>query len=129
MFSFTDDKPLYLQIAEQLEDAIFTGAYEEETQIPSTTELSVSLQMNPATVLKGMNILVAENIIYKKRGVGMFVSAGAKERIRRKRKENFYDGYVVPLLEEAKKLGLSANEIINLIEKRGDRKWVFKLQI
>ena len=122
MFSFTDDKPLYLQIAEQLEDAIFTGAYEEETQIPSTTELSVSLQMNPATVLKGMNILVAENIIYKKRGVGMFVSAGAKERIRRKRKENFYDGYVVPLLEEAKKLGLSANEIINLIEKRGDRK-------
>lgn len=122
MFSFTDDKPLYLQIAEQLEDAIFTGAYEEETQIPSTTELSVSLQMNPATVLKGMNILVAENIIYKKRGVGMFVSAGAKERIRRKRQENFYDGYVVPLLEEAKKLGLSANEIINLIEKRGDRK-------
>lgn len=122
MFSFTDDKPLYLQIAEQLEDAIFTGAYEEETQIPSTTELSVSLQMNPATVLKGMNILVAENIIYKKRGVGMFVSAGAKERIRRKRQENFYDGYVVPLLKEAKKLGLSANEIINLIEKRGDRK-------
>lgn len=122
MFSFTDDKPLYLQIAEQLEDAIFTGAYEEETQIPSTTELSVSLQMNPATVLKGMNILVSENIIYKKRGVGMFVSTGAKEKIRRKRQENFYDGYVVPLLEEAKKLGLSANEIINLIEKRGDRK-------
>lgn len=121
MFSFTDDKPLYLQIAEQLEDAIFTGAYEEETQIPSTTELSVSLQMNPATVLKGMNILVSENIIYKKRGVGMFVSTGAKEKIRRKRQENFYDGYVVPLLEEAKKLGLSANEIINLIEKRGDR--------
>lgn len=129
MFSFTDDKPLYLQIAEQLEDAIFTGAYEEETQIPSTTELSVSLQMNPATVLKGMNILVSENIIYKKRGVGMFVSTGAKEKIRRKRQENFYDGYVVPLLEEAKKLGLSANEIINLIEKRGDRQWVFKLQI
>ena len=122
MFSFTDDKPLYLQIAEQLEDAIFTGAYEEETQIPSTTELSVSLQMNPATVLKGMNILVAENIIYKKRGVGMFVSTGAKEKIRRKRQENFCDAYVVPLLEEAKKLGLSANEIINLIEKRGDRK-------
>lgn len=123
MFSFTDDKPLYLQIAEQLEDAIFTGAYEEETQIPSTTELSVSLQMNPATVLKGMNILVAENIIYKKRGLGMFVCVGAKEKIRRKRQENFYDDFVIPLLEEAKKLDLSANEIINLIEKRGDKKW------
>ncbi len=122
MFSFTEDKPLYLQIAEQLEDAIFVGAYEEETQIPSTTELSVSLQMNPATVLKGMNILVAENIIYKKRGLGMFVCPGAIERIKQKRQEKFYDSYVLPLLDEAKKLGLTENEIINLVEKRGDKK-------
>ena len=129
MFSFTEDKPLYLQIAEQLEDAIFVGAYEEETQIPSTTELSVSLQMNPATVLKGMNILVAENIIYKKRGLGMFVCPGAIERVKHKRQENFYGSYVLPLLDEAKKLGLTENEIINLIEKRGDRKWALKLQI
>lgn len=119
MFSFTEDKPLYLQIAEQLEDAIFIGAYKEETQIPSTTELSVSLQMNPATVLKGMNILVAENIIYKKRGLGMFVCTGAVERIKQKRQENFYDDFVLPLLDEAKKLGLNNNEIINLIEKKG----------
>lgn len=129
MFSLTGDKPLYVQIAEQLEDAIFTGAYEEETQIPSTTELSVSLQMNPATVLKGMNILVAENIIYKKRGLGMFVSSGAIERIKQKRQENFYDNYVLPLLDEAKKLGLTEDEIISLIEKRGDKKWALKLQI
>ena len=121
MFSFTEDKPLYLQIAEQLEDAIFIGAYGEETQIPSTTELSVSLQMNPATVLKGMNILVAENIIYKKRGLGMFVSSGAVERIKQKRQEKFYDNFVLPLLDEAKKLGLDDNEIINLIKKRGDK--------
>lgn len=129
MFSFTEDKPLYLQIAEQLEDAIFIGAYKEETQIPSTTELSVSLQMNPATVLKGMNILVAENIIYKKRGLGMFVCTGAVERIKQKRQENFYDDFVLPLLDEAKKLGLNNNEIINLIEKRGDKEWVLKLPI
>ncbi|MBE6804159.1 MAG: GntR family transcriptional regulator [Clostridia bacterium] len=121
VFSFTEDKPLYLQIAEQLEDAIFIGAYKEETQIPSTTELSVSLQMNPATVLKGMNILVAENIIYKKRGLGMFVCTGAVERIKQKRQEKFYDDFVLPLLDEAKKLGLNNNEIINLIEKRGDK--------
>lgn len=121
MFSFTEDKSLYLQIAEQLEDAIFIGAYKEETQIPSTTELSVSLQMNPATVLKGMNILVAENIIYKKRGLGMFVCTGAVERIKQKRQEKFYDDFVLPLLDEAKKLGLNNNEIINLIEKRGDK--------
>ena len=94
---------------------------DEETQIPSTTELSVSLQMNPATVLKGMNILVAENIIYKKRGLGMFVCTGAVERIKQKRQEKFYDDFVLPLLDEAKKLGLNNNEIINLIEKRGDK--------
>ena len=129
MFSFTEDKPLYLQIAEQLEDAIFIGAYKEETQIPSTTELSVSLQINPATVLKGMNILVADNIIYKKRGLGMFVCSGAIERIRHKRQEKFYDSYVLPLLDEANKLGLTENEIINLIEKRGDKEWALKLQI
>lgn len=117
VFSFTDDKPLYLQIAQHLEDAIFTGIYAEETQIPSTTELSVSLQMNPATVLKGMNILVSENIIYKKRGLGMFVCTGATEKIKEKRQQNFFEDFITPLVLEANKLGLSEDEIKNLIER------------
>lgn len=122
VFRFSDDKPLYIQIAEQLEDAIFTGAYPEETQIPSTTDLSVSLQINPATVLKGMNILVAENIIYKKRGLGMYVSTGATERIRKKRQESFYENFISPLVSEAQKLGLNKDEIKALIE-RGYENW------
>lgn len=125
VFRFSDDKPLYIQIAEQLEDAIFTGAYPEETQIPSTTDLSVSLQINPATVLKGMNILVAENIIYKKRGLGMYVSTGATERIRKKRQENFYENFISPLVSEAQKLGLNKDEINALIE-RGYENWELK---
>lgn len=125
VFRFSDDKPLYIQIAEQLEDAIFTGAYTEETQIPSTTDLSVSLQINPATVLKGMNILVAENIIYKKRGLGMYVSTGATERIRKKRQENFYENFISPLVSEAQKLGLNKDEINALIE-RGYENWELK---
>lgn len=123
VFRFLEDKPLYIQIAEQLEDAIFTGVFPEETQIPSTTELSVSLQINPATVLKGMNILVSENIIYKKRGLGMFVSTGATEKIRNKRQESFYEDFISPLVSEAQKLGLSKDEINSLIErgyKNGD---------
>lgn len=122
-FKFSDDKPIYIQIAEQLEDAIFTGTFPEETQIPSTTELSVSLQINPATVLKGMNILVSENIIYKKRGLGMFVTSGATEKIRKKRQESFYEDFISPLVSEASKLGLSKDEINSLIErgyKNGD---------
>lgn len=123
VFRFSEDKPLYIQIAEQLEDAIFTGTFPEETQIPSTTELSVSLQINPATVLKGMNILVSENVIYKKRGLGMFVSTGATEKIRNKRQESFYEDFISPLVSEAQKLGLSKDEINSLIErgyKNGD---------
>lgn len=123
VFRFSEEKPLYIQIAEQLEDAIFTGTFPEETQIPSTTELSVSLQINPATVLKGMNILVSENVIYKKRGLGMFVSTGATEKIRNKRQEHFYEDFISPLVSEAQKLGLSKDEINSLIErgyKNGD---------
>ena len=118
-FSFTGDKPIYVQIAQQREDAVFTGIYSEETQIPSTTELSVSLQINPATVLKGMNILVDDGIIYKKRGLGMFVCTGAIEKIRQKRQRRFYTDFISPLLSEADKLGINENEIISLI-KRGD---------
>ena len=71
------EKPIFIQIAEQLEDSIFTKVFPEETKIPSTNELSSLLNINPHTVLKGMNLLVDEEIIYKKRGLGMFVKKGA----------------------------------------------------
>lgn len=82
------DKPIFIQIAGQLEDSIFTGVFPEETQIPSTNEISALLSINPHTVLKGMNVLVDEEIIYKKRGLGMFVKEGAVEKIRQKRQSN-----------------------------------------
>ena len=80
------DKPIFIQIAEQLEDSIFTGIFPEETQIPSTNEISALLSINPHTVLKGMNVLVDEEIIYKKRGLGMFVKEGAVEKKKQKRR-------------------------------------------
>jgi DNA-binding transcriptional regulator YhcF (GntR family) len=119
-FDFNSEIPIYMQIARQLEDAIFIGVYPEETQIPSTTELSVSLQINPATVLKGMNILVDGGIIYKKRGLGMFVTEGAVEIIKNKRQSGFFENFILPLKAEAKKLGLSEKDIIELIE-RGEK--------
>lgn len=116
-FTFTGDKPIYLQIAQQLEDAVFLGIYPEESQIPSTTELSVSLSINPATVLKGMNLLVEEDIIYKKRGLGMFVKSGAKAKIKKKRNKDFYKNYILPMLSEAEKLGLSDEDVISLLKE------------
>lgn len=111
------DKPIFIQIAEQLEDSIFTGVFPEESKIPSTNEISVLLSINPHTVLKGMNLLVDEEIIYKKRGLGMFVKEGAVERIRQKRQSQFYSQYIAALIQEASKLQMTKEEIIMLIER------------
>lgn len=114
-WKFDDTSPLFLQIAERLEDEIFIGLYNEGDQIPSTTELSVSLKINPATVLKGMNLLVDEGFIEKRRGLGMFVSSGASERIKEKRKKKFRQSFIAPLIREAKALKLSKEELMWII--------------
>ena len=115
--NFDDEKPVFLQIAEGMEDAILTGVFQEESQIPSTTELSVTYKINPATALKGINLLVDAGIVYKKRGVGMFVADGAVRKLRQKRKDQFYENFVSRLVEEAKKLEITDVEIISMIER------------
>lgn len=121
ILDFSNDKPIYLQLAEAIEDAILSGAYDEETQIPSTTEISVNYRINPATALKGINILVDNGIVYKKRGLGMFVSTGAKEKILDKRKVTFLESYVTTLISEAKKLSISKKDILEMIERGFDK--------
>lgn len=111
------DKPIFIQIAEQLEDSIFTGTFPEETKIPSTNEISVLLNINPHTVLKGMNLLVDEEVIYKRRGLGMYVREGAVELIRRKRQGQFFSQYVASMVREAVKLEMSKEELMRLIER------------
>ncbi len=115
--NFESGKPIYIQVAEEIENGVLSGAFAEETQVPSTTEISVSYKINPATVLKGMNILVEEKVLYKKRGVGMFVASGAAEQIRQKRKENFFDHFILDLIDEAEKLKLNKTELMQLIEQ------------
>lgn len=111
------EKPIFLQFAEELEDNILKGIFEEETQIPSTTEVAVKFKINPATANRGVNLLVDEGIIYKKRGIGMFVSTGARDKILAKRKEAFFESYILPLIEEAKDLQINTAEIIDMIER------------
>lgn len=115
--NFDSEKPIFLQIAEGIEDAILSGAFPEESQIPSITEFSVSYKINPATALKGINILVDNGIVYKKRGLGMFVTTGAVNKLLYKRKELFFDSYIKNLIEEAKRLNLSESEIKSMIER------------
>lgn len=116
-FNFDSPKPIYLQVAEQLEEAIFTGIYRAGEQVPSTTEMSKEFHINPATALKGMNRLVTAQIIEKRRGVGMFVTATAAETIRQKRRAQFYERYVNRFTAEAKKLNLSETELIALVTR------------
>ena len=111
------DKPIFIQIAEQLEDAIFVGTFPEETKIPSTNEISALLNINPHTVLKGMNMLVDEELIYKRRGLGMYVKEGAVMKIRTKRQGQFFDQYIATLVTEASKLDMTKEEVIQLIER------------
>lgn len=114
------EKPIFMQFAEALENNILKGIFKEETQIPSTTEVAVTFKINPATANRGVNLLVDEGIIYKKRGVGMFVAPGAREKIAYKRKNAFYDGFIRPLLDEAEALKIGKAAIIDMIE-RGER--------
>lgn len=114
---FTDERPIFLQIAELLEDAILSGAYGEEEQVPSITEFSVAYKINPATALKGVNILVDEGLLYKKRGLGMFVAAGAKAKLKARRKERFYRDFVMPAAREARRLGIAGAELMELMER------------
>ena len=112
----TQEKSIYLQIAEMIETDILRDILLEEERVPSTNELAKLYAINPATAAKGVKILVDEGVLYKKRGIGMFVSAGAKEAILNRRKNEFYDNYVKKLLEEAASIGLGKEEVIQLIQ-------------
>lgn len=113
----TQEKSIYIQIREMIEKDILRDILLEEERVPSTNELAKLYAINPATAAKGVNLLVDEGILYKKRGIGMFVAAGAKKRIMEKRKKHFYDDYVKRLLAEAVSLGISKKELIEMIEQ------------
>jgi len=98
-----------------IENDIIRGIILEEEQVPSTNEMAKIYAINPATAAKGINILVDKGVLYKKRGIGMFVCKGAKEMIMKTRKNEFFDNYIKKLLDEAISLGISKEELIKMI--------------
>lgn len=113
-----EGRALFLQIAENVEDSIIDRSLPEEGQAPSTNELASFYRINPATAAKGVNMLVDKGVLYKRRGIGMFVSPGARERLLMERREAFADRYLEPLLVEARKLGLGPDDLSRLIHDR-----------
>lgn len=112
-----ESRPIFLQLAEQIENDIISGALPEESQVPSTNEYAAFHRINPATAGKGVNLLVDAGILYKKRGIGMFVSTGARASILGTRREQFHTDYIEPLLSEAAKLGINSEQLITMIRK------------
>lgn len=113
--SFDENRPIYLQIKEYLEDAIINEAIKPGERVPSTNEFAKHYKINPATAAKGVNELVLEKILFKRRGVGMFVTDDAKEILIEKRKETFYESFILPLKAEAKKLRISEEELMKMV--------------
>lgn len=110
-----ESRPIFQQIAEQIENDIISGTLPEESQVPSTNEFAAFLRINPATAGKGVGLLVDAGVLYKKRGIGMFVASGARARLVSERRERFRDQYIAPLLAEARKLDIDPAELARLI--------------
>lgn len=116
-FQMDDTRPIFVQIAELIENDIIDGTVPEETQVPSTNQFAAFYSINPATAAKGVNLLVEQGILYKKRGIGMFVAAGARSELTNKRRQQFYEQYVVAMIREAAKLGITTEQLSEMIRK------------
>lgn len=109
-------KPIYVQIAEWLENEILHGRFRDDQKIYSQYQLADMFNINPATAAKGLNMLVEDNILYKKRGLGMFVKNGAQEVIRMKRKNKTLKHLILDTVLEAKRLDVSEKELLSMIQ-------------
>lgn len=119
------EKSIYIQIKEMIENDILRDILLEEERVPSTNELAKLYAINPATAAKGVNLLVDEGILYKKRGIGMFVAEGAKKTIQKRRRENFFETYIQGMLTEAASLGITKEDLIDMITtERGNQQEV-----
>ena len=114
---FSPQKPIFLSIAEWLEDTILSDVFREGEQVPSITEISVQYNINPATALKGVNMLVDSGLLYKRRGMGMFVSEGAQHKLLERRQEQFFNDYILPLTHEARRLHINKEDLQEMITR------------
>lgn len=111
--SFTNDKPIYLQMADRLCDEILAGTYKDDDRIPSVREYAVLLEVNTNTAVKTYDELARANIIYNKRGLGYFVTPGARDTIRDERRRVFKEQQLPELFRQMQLLGLDITDIVN----------------
>lgn len=114
---FDQHKPIYLQIADAICERILTGQWAEGNRIPSVRECGVTLEVNPNTVARSYDELSNEGIIHNKRGIGYFVSPGAKNIIRDKQRSSFITEELREVFRKMEILGVSIEDITSLYRK------------
>jgi GntR family transcriptional regulator len=119
MAGLDEGTPLFGQVAERLAAEIADGGLAEGERVPSTNELAAYYRINPATAAKGISLLADDGLLEKRRGIGMFVAAGARQRLLAQRREHFVERYVRPLLTEATRLGIGGGELLAAIKECG----------
>jgi GntR family transcriptional regulator len=118
---FDDRTPIYRQIAAQVKADVVSGALDGDEQVMSTNQYAAYYQINPATVAKAFQQLVDEQVLYKKRGIGMFVSPTARDALRAQRRETFFSDLVDPMVAEAEAVGIPLDEVVARIQRRATR--------
>lgn len=111
---FHQHKPIYLQIVEQIEDKILSGALKADERIDSVREMATALGVNPNTVMRSYEFLERGEVIYNKRGVGFFISTEAREKIKFSRKKNFLENEIPTLFAKMNLLEVDIEEVVNL---------------
>lgn len=114
---FDDRSPIYRQIAGQIKTDVLSGALKGDEHVMSTNQYAAFYRINPATVAKAFQELVDEDILYKKRGIGMFVTPNAYEMLRAQRREHFFSDVVVPMIAEARTIGIPLQDVIAQIQQ------------
>ncbi|HEY6542367.1 MAG TPA: GntR family transcriptional regulator [Ktedonobacteraceae bacterium] len=117
-YLINENRPIFAQIAERIENDIIAGELPEEAQVPSTNQFASFYQINPATAARGVNLLVDQGMLYKKRGLGMYVVPGARAKLLVKRREQFFEQYVMTMLQEAEKLDITTEQVIEMVHRR-----------
>jgi len=115
---FDDRSPIYRQIADQIRDDVVRGALGDDEQVMSTTQYASTFRINPATAQKAFQELIDEGVLYKRRGVGMFVAPGARAALLAERRRRFFEDVVDPVVDQAAVLGIPIDEVIEHMEGR-----------
>lgn len=114
---FDDRSPIYRQIADQVKADVVSGTLGGDEQVMSTNQYAAYYRINPATVAKAFQQLVDEQVLYKKRGIGMFVTPTARDALRARRRERFFSDVVDPMVAEAKAVGVPIDEVVARIRQ------------